>query len=85
LWRFRPIEYVSIGVYRFALTHKWNSRFPIILPTAGAGVLAGWRGPLIDIFHARQAGLGYTTRQLTAALSYLLGAVVLVGIRERRG
>jgi len=54
------------------------------LATAGAGVLAGLGGPLMDLFNARQAGLGYTALFLTACFTYLLGAAALVKIREER-
>ena len=54
------------------------------LATAGAGVLAGLGGPLIDVFNAREPGLGYTALFLVACLTYLLGAVVLIKIREQR-
>lgn len=52
------------------------------LATAGAGVLAGLGGPLIDIFNAREPGLGYTALFLTACLTYLVGAIALIKIRE---
>ena len=54
------------------------------LATAGAGVVAGLGGPLIDLFNAREPGLGYTALFLTACMVYLLGAVVLIKIREER-
>jgi Na+/melibiose symporter-like transporter len=54
------------------------------LATAGAGVLAGLGGPLIDIFNAREPGLGYTALFLTACLTYLVGAIALIKIREER-
>ncbi len=54
------------------------------LATAGAGVLAGLGGPLIDIFNAREPGLGYTALFLTACLTYLVGALALFKIREKR-
>jgi Na+/melibiose symporter-like transporter len=54
------------------------------LATAGAGVLAGLGGPLIDLFNAREPGLGYTALFLTAGLTYLVGAAVLMKIREER-
>jgi MFS family permease len=55
------------------------------LATAGAGVLAGLGGPLIDIFNAQQPGSGYVVLFLSAAAAYLLGAAALSGVRERRG
>jgi len=54
------------------------------LATAGAGVLAGLGGPLIDLFNARQPGLGYTALYSVAGLAYLLGALLLMAIRENR-
>jgi Na+/melibiose symporter-like transporter len=54
------------------------------LATGGAGVLAGLGGPLIDIFNARQPGLGYTALYSVAGLAYFVGALVLVAIREQR-
>jgi MFS family permease len=54
------------------------------LATAGAGVLAGLGGPVIDLFNARQKGMGYTALFLTAFLTYLVGATALLKIGERR-
>ena len=54
------------------------------LATAGAGVLAGLGGPLIDLFNARQPGLGYTALFLASGLACLLGTLALSGVRERR-
>jgi Na+/melibiose symporter-like transporter len=54
------------------------------LATAGAGVLAGLGGPLLDFFNARQPGQGYTVLFLAAALSYLLGTALLLKVRESR-
>jgi Na+/melibiose symporter-like transporter len=53
------------------------------LATAGAGVLAGLGGPLIDVFNARQPGLGYTALFANACLAYLAGAGLLLKIKER--
>jgi Na+/melibiose symporter-like transporter len=53
------------------------------LATAGAGVLAGLGGPLIDIFNARQPGLGYTALYSAAGSAYLLGALALMAIGEK--
>ncbi len=55
------------------------------LATAGAGVLAGLGGPLIDLFNVRQPGLGYTALYSTACVAYLVGALALAGIQEHRG
>jgi MFS family permease len=54
------------------------------LATAGAGVLAGLGGPVIDLFNARQEGMGYTALFFTAFLAYLVGAAALLKIGERR-
>jgi len=39
---------------------------------------------LIDIFNAAQPGLGYTALYSVAGLAYLLGALALVPVREKR-
>lgn len=39
---------------------------------------------LMDLFNARQPGLGYTALYSAAGLAYLLGALVLMAIREKR-
>jgi MFS family permease len=54
------------------------------LATAGAGVLARLRGPVIDLFKAPQKGMRYTALFLTAFLTYLVGATALLKIGERR-
>lgn len=54
------------------------------LATAGAGIVAGLGGPLIDLFNARQPGLGYTALFLSACLAYLAGAGLLLKICERQ-
>lgn len=54
------------------------------LATAGAAVLAGLGGPVIDLFNARQEGMGYTALFVTAFLTYLVGATALLKIGERR-
>ncbi len=53
------------------------------LATAGAGILAGLGGPLIDLFNARQPGSGYTALFASACLAYLAGAGLLLKIKER--
>jgi MFS family permease len=54
------------------------------LATAGAGVLAGLGGPLIDIFNAREPGIGYVALFISAGVAHLVGALALLGVRERR-
>lgn len=83
---------ISAGIY---LSSNWALATDLIpkeeaggylglsnLATAGAGVLAGIGGPLIDVFNARDPGLGYTALFLAACLTYVLGAVALLKIRE---
>jgi Na+/melibiose symporter-like transporter len=53
------------------------------LATAGAGILAGLGGPLIDFFNARQPGSGYTALFASACLAYVAGAGLLLKIEER--
>jgi Na+/melibiose symporter-like transporter len=85
---------VSAGIY---LSANWALATDLIpkeeaagylgitnLATAGAGVLAGLGGPLIDIFNAREPGLGYTALFVIACLTYLVGAILLIKIREQR-
>ncbi len=52
------------------------------LATAGAGIVAGLGGPLIDLFNVRQPGLGYTALFVSACLAYLAGAGLLLKISE---
>jgi MFS family permease len=54
------------------------------LATAGAGVLAGAGGYVLDFFNAQAQNLGYTALYLTAALCYLAGTVVVLGVRDSR-
>jgi len=54
------------------------------LATAGAGVLAGLGGPLMDLFNARKPNLGYTALYSAAGAAYLLGALALVPVRDKR-
>ncbi|MFQ6057721.1 MAG: MFS transporter [Anaerolineae bacterium] len=54
------------------------------IATAGAGVVAGLGGPLLDFFNLRRPGLGYTALFITAALCYLLGTAFAGVVRETR-
>lgn len=53
--------------------------------TAGGSAAARLGGPLLDFFNVRQQGLGYNVLFMGIALCFLLGALVLVRVRERRG
>ena len=39
---------------------------------------------LMDLFNARQPNLGYTALYSVAGLAYLLGALALVPVRDKR-
>ncbi len=54
------------------------------LATAGAGVLAGAGGYMLDYFNAQAHNLGYTVLYLTATLCYLAGTAVVLGVRDIR-
>jgi Na+/melibiose symporter-like transporter len=54
------------------------------LATAGAGVLVGVSGGLLDSFNAQSPNLGYTILFQTAALCYVLGTLVVMGVRDER-
>jgi Na+/melibiose symporter-like transporter len=54
------------------------------IATAGAGVLAGASGALLDFFNAQSPNLGYTALYLTAALCYAAGTLIVFGVRDRR-
>lgn len=53
--------------------------------TAGGSAAARFGGPVLDFFNARQQGLGYSVLFMGIALCFLLGALVLLRVRERRG
>jgi Na+/melibiose symporter-like transporter len=55
------------------------------IATAGAGVVAGAGGWMLDWFNAQAPNLGYTALYLTAAMCYVLGTVIVIGIAEKRG
>lgn len=54
------------------------------LATAGAGVLAGAGGWLLDFFNAQSHNLGYTALYLTAALCYAVGTLIVLRVRDRK-
>jgi len=81
---FRPTDFVSISVYWFALWYLWNSVHHIVLPTLV---------PLLAPANLKGSALGTMTSlglllavvvQPVAGLAYLLGALVLMAIREKR-
>jgi len=55
------------------------------IATAGAGVLAGLGGWMLDWFNAQAPNLGYTALYITAALCYVLGTVIVMGVKDERG
>ena len=54
------------------------------IATAGAGVLAGAGGWMLDSFNAQSHNLGYTALYLTAALCYVAGTIIVLGVRDKR-
>ncbi len=85
---------ISIGIF-LSVNWAWGAdlipadaggRFLGIsnIATAGAGVLAGAGGWMLDFFNAQSPNLGYTALFLTAALCYAVGTVIVIGVRDRR-
>ena len=85
---------VSIGIF-LSVNWAWatdlipadeSGRFLGIsnLATAGSGVLAGVGGFMLDFFNAQSPNLGYTALFLTAAICYILGTLVALGVKETR-
>lgn len=83
---------ISIGIF---LTVNWawgadlipsnaGGRFLGIsnLATAGAGVVAGAGGWMLDFFNAQSPNLGYPALYLTAALCYALGTLIVFGVQD---
>ena len=54
------------------------------LATAGAGVLAGLGGPLLDYANAQTPNLGYPLLFVSAAVCYVLGTLLVLGVRDLR-
>jgi MFS family permease len=54
------------------------------IATAGAGVLAGAGGWMLDAFNAQSHNSGYTALYLTAALCYVAGTIIVLGVRDQR-
>ena len=55
------------------------------LATAGSGVLAGAGGFVLDYFNAQSHNMGYTVLYLSAAVCYVLGTILVLGIRDAGG
>lgn len=85
---------VSIGIF---LTVNWawgadlipsnaGGRFLGIsnIATAGAGVVAGAGGWMLDFFNAQSPNLGYTALYLTAAICYALGTLIVIGVKDKK-
>lgn len=54
------------------------------IATAGAGVLAGAGGWMLDWFNAQTPNAGYAALYITAALCYVLGTFIVLGITDKR-
>jgi Na+/melibiose symporter-like transporter len=54
------------------------------IATAGSGVLAGIGGFMLDFFNKQAPNSGYTALYLTAAICYILGTVVVLGVQDIR-
>lgn len=52
------------------------------IATAGSGVLAGIGGYVLDYFNKQAPNAGYTTLYLIAAVCYILGTVVVLGVKD---
>ncbi|MBI5031505.1 MAG: MFS transporter [Chloroflexi bacterium] len=85
---------VSIGIF---LTVNWawgadlipadeGGRFLGIsnIATAGAGVIAGAGGGMLDFFNHQSPNLGYTALYLTAAICYGIGTLIVLGVKDSR-
>jgi MFS family permease len=55
------------------------------IATAGAGVFAGAGGWMLDYFNAQSSNLGYAMLYLSAAVCYVVGTVVVMGVKESDG
>jgi Na+/melibiose symporter-like transporter len=51
------------------------------IATAGAGALARLIGPVIDIFNARQSGLGYSVMLLICVFYLIIGSALVIPVR----
>ncbi|MEW5719829.1 MAG: MFS transporter [Chloroflexota bacterium] len=85
---------VSIGIF-LSVNWAWGAnlipadaggRFLGVSNIAAAGgqMLAGAGGWMLDYFNVRSPNLGYTVLYLTAALCYVVGTLIVVGVRDKR-
>ncbi len=85
---------VSIGIF-LSVNWAWatdlvpadaSGRFLGIsnLATAGAGVLAGMGGYMLDLFNAQAPNLGYAALFLTATICYLMGTGLVFAVHDTR-
>jgi MFS family permease len=54
------------------------------LATAGAGVVAGVGGGMLDFFNAQSPNLGYTAIYMSAAICYAIGTLIVVRVQDTR-
>jgi Na+/melibiose symporter-like transporter len=85
---------VSIGIF-LSVNWAWGAdlipsgeggRFLGIsnIATAGSGVLAGLGGIILDYFNAQSVNMGYPILFGSAAVCYVLGTLVVLGVRDVR-
>jgi len=85
---------LSIGIF---LSANWAWGADLIPPeaggrflgisniaTAGAGVFAGAGGWMLDFFNAQSPNGGYTALYVSAAVCYVVGTLLAVGVRDTR-
>jgi Na+/melibiose symporter-like transporter len=86
---------VSIGIF-LSVNWAWGAdlipsgaggRFLGIsnIATAGSGVVAGLGGLILDYFNTQSTNLGYPVLFGSAAVCYVLGTLVVLGVRDVRG
>lgn len=85
---------VSIGIF-LSVNWAWGAdlipsgdsgRFLGIsnIATAGSGVVAGLGGLILDYFNAQSTNMGYPILFGSAAVCYVLGTLVVLGVRDDR-
>ena len=79
---------VSIGIF---LSANWAWGADLIPADAGGRFLgisniatAGAGGWMLDFFNTQSHNLGYTALYLTAALCYVVGTIIVLGVRDKR-
>jgi len=55
------------------------------LATAGSGALAGAGGFMLDYFNTQSHNMGYMILYLSAAVCYVLGTILVLGVRDAGG